>query len=614
MDPVFVLIQFLNGLASASALFLVAAGLSLIFGVTRIVNFAHGTLFMLGAFLAYSLSQSVGFWAAVPLAALAVALVGAVMEVGLLRRLYQAPELLQLLATFAVVLVLDDLILLAWGPADVLGPRAPGLEGAVRLLGQPFPAYELFLVAVGPAVLALVWLLLRRTRFGILVRAATLDRQMVAALGVNQKRLFTAVFALGALLAGLGGALQVPRQAIHHGLDLEVIVQAFVVVVVGGLGSVPGAYLAAVLIAELNAFGIVLFPQGTLVLMFLAMAAVLVLRPQGLLGRPEAPEPRALAVEPPPALPRPAAAALAALAVVAVAAAPLFTGGYGQGVLAEILLFALLAASLQFITGLGGMVSFGHAAWFGLGAYAAALLHTRLDAGMAGALLAAPVAAAALALAVGWLLVRLSGVYLAMLTLAVAQILHAAAFQWYGLTGGDNGILGVWPAGWAADSAGFLYLALALCLPVLGLLWWAARTPFGFGLRAGRDSPLRAEAVGVSVRRQRWLGFSLGAAAAGLAGGLYAYLKGSVFPEALGIPVSVDALVMMLLGGIHSFGGAIAGAVAYKLAQVALISATDYWRLGVGLLIIVLVLAFPSGLAGGVGRLAGLMRRRRKAP
>lgn len=597
----FLLLQLLTGLASASSLFLVAAGLSLIFGVTRVVNFAHGTLFLLGAFVCVDLTPRIGFWPAVPAAAVVVGLAGAAIEIGVLRRLYRAPELFQLLATFGLVLVLDDLMLLVWGPADQLGPKAPGLEGAVVLLGQPFPAYELFLIAVGPLVLGGLWLLLRRSRWGVLVRAATIDREMVAALGVDQRRLFTTVFIVGCLLAGLGGALQVPRQAVHHGLDLEIIVEAFVVVVVGGLGSIPGAYLAAVLIAEIGALGILWFPRITLVVVFLVMAVVLVLRPRGLLGTVEAP-----AAQAPPATVaplRPAWGLTAAAAAVAVLAlSPLGLGPYGLGLLAEVLIFALFAASLQFVTGTGGMVSFGHVAYFGLGAYTVALLHKSLAWPMAAALAAAPAVAAVAALLFGAFCVRLSGVYLAMLTLAFAEILHAAASQWVTLTGGDNGLLGIWPADWASAPGVFLWLVLAVVTAALLLLAQLQRSPFGAVLRAGRDNETRAEAIGLWIARQRWLAFAVAGAAAGLAGGLYAYLKGSVFPDALAIPLSVDALVMLLLGGVQTLAGPLVGAVVYKVLHSELISQTDHWRLVIGLIIVILVSAFPFGIVGMLQR------------
>ncbi|HEX7748243.1 MAG TPA: branched-chain amino acid ABC transporter permease, partial [Bordetella sp.] len=206
MDFSALLAQLLNGLAEASSLFLVAVGLSLIFGVTRVLNFAHGSFFMVGIYLAYTLTEQFagagawGYWGGMALAALLTGLLGAAVEIVLLRRIYKAPELFQLLATFALVLVVNDAVLWLCGPADLLGRRAPGMKGAVALLGRHFPSYDIFLIVVGPIVLALLWLLLTRTRWGTLIRAATQDREMLGALGINQAWLFTGVFALGTLL------------------------------------------------------------------------------------------------------------------------------------------------------------------------------------------------------------------------------------------------------------------------------------------------------------------------------------------------------------------------------------------------------------------------------
>ncbi|MCD6043560.1 MAG: inner-rane translocator, partial [Burkholderiales bacterium] len=352
-----VLLQFLNGLAGASSLFLIAAGLSLIFGVSRIVNFAHGSLFMLGMYLAVWLSGRVGFWASVPLAAAAVGAVGTLIELVLLRRIYRAPELLQLLATFALVLVIKDLALWAWGPEDMLGPRAPGLAGAVPIAGRQFPQYDLFLIVLGPAVFLGLHLLLRRTRWGVLIRAATEDREMAGALGVNQRWLFTGVFTLGAALAGLGGALAIPREPASLEIDLALVSDAFVVVVVGGLGSIPGAFLAALLIAEIKAFCIGLgYSEITLVVEFIVMAVVLILRPWGLLGRPLAEVRAAGEHVTGVTYPRAALAGLAGLALL-----PLFADAYAQVLLTDMFIFALFAVSLHFLLGPGGMVSFGHA-------------------------------------------------------------------------------------------------------------------------------------------------------------------------------------------------------------------------------------------------------------
>src|SRR5579871_5419927 len=285
----FYVVQFLTGLASAASLFLVASGLSIIFGVTRIVNFAHGAFYMLGAYVAFTLtdyfSGAFGFWGGIVAAALAVAALGVLVEIVLLRRIYHAPELFQLLATFGLTLMVEDIVVLIWGPSDMLGRRAPGFKGAVNFFGQNIPSYDLFLIVLGPVVLGLLF---QRTRWGVLVRAATQDRDMVAALGVNQKWLFTSVFALGVFLAGLGGALQIPRDAVNHAMDLRVIVEVFVVVVIGGLGSIVGAFVAAVLVSELNAFGILIFPKISIILVFLVMAVVLIVRPWGLFGKQEA--------------------------------------------------------------------------------------------------------------------------------------------------------------------------------------------------------------------------------------------------------------------------------------------------------------------------------------
>ena len=592
-----VLIQFLNGLASASSLFLVAAGLSLIFGVTRIVNFAHGSLYMLGMYLAVWLAERVGFWAAVPLAAAIVALFGSVVEISLLRRIYKAPELLQLLATFALLLVIKDAALWIWGPEDLLGPRAPGFTGAVGIAGGAFPQYELLLIVLGPVVFVFLQLILSKTRWGILVRAATQDREMASALGVNQRWLFTGVFVLGALLAGLGGALQVPREPANLMVDLTVISDAFVVVVVGGLGSIPGAFLAALLIAEIKAFCVGLgFSQATLVMEFFVMAAVLVVRPWGLLGRMPAQARGPGAAEQPLARPSPRLLRMLAALVAALALLPLASGGYTLVLLTDVLIFALFAVSLHFIMGPAGLYSFGHAAYFGLGAYAAGIFFLQGKLPMELALALAPLAAGLGALVFGWFCVRLSGVYSAMLTLAFAQIAWSAAFQWDALTGGSNGLVGVWPAPWLASKAAYYFLTLLLCALGIFFLWRAIYSPFGYALRAGRDSPLRADAIGIDVRAMQWAAFTLAGIAAGIAGALYAFSKGSISPEAMGIQRSVDGLAMVMLGGIQTLTGPVWGAALFTWLQDSAARNIDYWRALIGIVILGLVIALPQGL------------------
>jgi len=614
-------VQLLNGLAGASTLFLIAVGLSLIFGVTRIVNFAHGSMFMVGLYVAYSLAQwlaplaggTAAFWLSILLAAAAVGAVGALVELLVLRRIYRAPELFQLLATFAVVLVLRDAVLAIWGPDDLLGPKAPGMKGAVTILGRQFPQYELFLIFVGPAVLALLWLLLRRTRLGVLIRAATQDREMVGALGVNQAWLFTGIFALGSALAALGGALQLPREPANLALDLTTIGDAFVVVVVGGMGSIPGAYLAALLIAEIKAicYGIgtveafgtsFSFSKLTLVVEFIVMAAVLIWRPWGLLGKPQG-EVRGAAAAEAPIRPMPRAGVVAVGALVAALLALPLTGQafpYLTVLMIDLLIAVLFATSLHFIMGPGGMHSFGHAAYFGLGAYGAAALLEGLSLPMELALALAPLAALAGGLLFGWFAVRLSGVYLAMLTLAFAQIVWSIAYQWDEVTGGSNGLVGIWPSERFASKTAYYYLVLALVAASVFALRRMLFSPFGYAMRAGRDSPLRAESTGIGVIRVHWAGFAIASLFCGLAGALFAFGKGSISPETIHVGRSIDALVMVLLGGVQTLSGPIVGSAVFTWLQDWMIRATDYWRALLGLAILLLVLAFPQGIVGGI--------------
>ena len=616
-----IVLQVLTGLASASALFLVGSGLSLIFGVTRIVNFAHGSFYMLGLYGAVALTGffaagPLGWWGGVLLAALAVAALGAVIETLLLRRLYGAPELYQLLATFALVLVIRDAALWLWGADDLLGPKSPGMTGSVLLLDQRFPSYDIFSIFVGPVVLLGLWLLLTRTRWGLLVRAATQDREMVGALGVNQRWLFTSVFALGTFLAALGGALAMPHEPANLNLDLALIGEAFVVVVVGGMGSIGGAFLAAIVVAMVKAFCIAAgevsvfgapFPLSklTLVAEFLVMAVVLVWRPWGLFGKPQGAVRGAAALEQ-PLRPLPKAwrnagwAALAALAFVALLDGP---APYALVLMIDLLIAVLFAASLHFLMGPSGMHSFGHAAYFGLGAYGAALCFKALGLPMEASLLLAPLLAAAGAFVFGWFCVRLSGVYLAMLTLAFAQIVWSVVFQWDALTGGSNGLVGIWPSPWLVPKPAYYLLVLAFTVAGCGLLVRMLHAPLGLALRGSRDSPVRAAAIGIRVPRLQWLAFVIAGTIAGLAGALFAFAKGTISPETLGVGKSVDGLVMVLLGGVQAVSGPWVGAALFTWLQDTVARQTDYWRALLGVVMLVLVLVFPLGVAGGIKRL-----------
>jgi branched-chain amino acid transport system permease protein len=291
MDPSFLFSQFMGGLTAAMFLFLIASGLSLVFGVMRVLNFAHGSFYMLGAYIAWQVVQwlqpsPAGFWAAVLAAALGVALLGAIVERLLFRFLYDREELYQLLFTYALVLILGDAAKFLWGTQQLSVSRPPVLGGGFELFGTIVPAYNLFILLVGPAIALAVWLMLTRTTPGRMLRAAALDREMLGALGANVSWLYTGMFALASFLAGLSGALVTPIQSIVPGMDVEIIVQAFIVVVIGGLGSFWGTFLGSVIYGQVLSFGILIFPGFSLFSVFALMAVILILRPWGLLGRP----------------------------------------------------------------------------------------------------------------------------------------------------------------------------------------------------------------------------------------------------------------------------------------------------------------------------------------
>jgi branched-chain amino acid transport system permease protein len=290
--PSFLFSQFMGGLTAAMFLFLIASGLSLIFGVLRVLNFAHGSFYMLGAYIAWQVVHWVSiaapghFWLATIAATAGIAILGGIIERLLFRFLYGREELYQLLFTYALVLILGDAAKVIWGTEQLSVSRPMILNGGFEVFGSTLPYYNLFIIAIGPLIALAVWLMLTRTGLGRMVRAAALDREMLDALGANVGWLYTGMFMLSAALAGLAGALVTPIQSIVPGMDVEIIVQAFIVVVIGGLGSFWGTFWGSMLYGQVLSFGILIFPGFSLFSVFALMAVILIVRPWGLFGKP----------------------------------------------------------------------------------------------------------------------------------------------------------------------------------------------------------------------------------------------------------------------------------------------------------------------------------------
>lgn len=286
-------IQIICGLSTGMAMFLIAVGLSLIFGTLRILNLAHGSFYMVGAYLCYWISSVIlaevngAFWWSLILAPVGVAILGGLIEVTLLRKTYSRDHLDQYLLTFALILIIGDLCKLAWGVNFQQVSLPSPFDGAVFFMGMPFPSYNAFLIICGLLTYIGLWAVIHYTRLGIVIRAMIYSWEMTSALGINVPLMYTIVFMLGSWLAGLGGTLIVPTISAMPGMDMIILIECFIIVVIGGLGSISGAFLGSIIFGLVNAFGIIIAPRLAVAFIFILMISVLIIRPWGLLGEPE---------------------------------------------------------------------------------------------------------------------------------------------------------------------------------------------------------------------------------------------------------------------------------------------------------------------------------------
>ena len=550
----FLAAQLLNGLVYGVLLFLMAAGLSLIFGLMNVVSLAHGSFFMLGAFFGLSIFQFTGsFWLALVLAPVPVALLGIAMEVLFMRPLYKRGHMDQVLLTFGFTFVFFDLVQSVWGRVIVRLPAPEILQGSTQIGLGVFSTYRLFLIGLGFAIALLLWLFLERSRIGAMVRAGVDDAAMAAGLGGNIPALFTGIFGAGVALAALGGVAAGPVLGLYPGMDTEILIPAFIVIVIGGMGSLRGAFIGSLLIGEADTFGKAYFPSLALFLIYLVMALVLLVRPQGLfgikyVGVTAAPAVTAVSM---PATRESLAAGL--LAMVAMVIFPFLVTDYPRALVAEIYIFAIFAMSLDLLLGFTGLMSLGHAAFFGLGAYAVAILGALFGMNAWLGLLAGVVVAAGGAALIGFFCVRTSGIPFLMLTLAFSQLVFSVALKWRDVTGGSDGMaIAEKPAllGFdLSDSLAMYFMTLAFLL----LSYWGLRrllnAPLGHVFVGIRENEPRMLAIGYPTRAYKLLSFTIAGGFAGLAGGLYAIFNSFISPDAIYWTASGDILIMTMLGG-----------------------------------------------------------------
>ncbi|WP_440990021.1 ABC transporter permease [Haloarchaeobius baliensis] len=632
--------QLINGLTVGMVYVLLAAGLSIIFGVMDVINFAHGELLALGAYFGVALTTAgIGnFWVALLVAPLAVAILGGAIERLTVRPLYGRDPLYHILLTFGLVLIFVDAIEYVWGTQPLGTIDVGSLAGTITILGFEKTLYSYFVIIAGSLIALGAWLMLERTRFGLVVRAGSMDRDMVRHLGIDIDRYYTLVFAFGAFLAAVGGVILAGRQSVGPGMGGSVIIPAFIVVVLGGLGSFRGAVAGGLLVGVVQVLvqWQVPFLEGLVV--FLLMIAVLLVRPQGLFGSPEWHDPgeggELLTAAGSGVLTGRQRRLIGAGVVALLFAAPLGIGVlYGSfvvnSILVEILIWALFALSLDLVMGYTGLVSLGHVLFYGLGAYATVLFALYLVPSIWLALLAGIVVAALIAWMVGYLSIRVSGVYFSMITLAFAELFASLSLKMPGLRAEFNptleslGLPTVPPLTNGEDGVGadafyygissgpefgdvsllgeihlYYYVIVAL---VVGSYLVSRRlidAPFGSVLQAIRESEQRASFLGYDTTAYKRRAFVVSGGLAGLAGGLRATQNlGRASPGFLDWLLSGEVIVMTLLGGMGTLYGPMVGAAGYlSLEELLLDFGIEQWQGVLGIVFVLFVIFVPRGI------------------
>ena len=629
----------LNGLTIGMVYVLVAAGLSIVFGVMGVLNLAHGELLALGAYFAFSLVTGFdagGFWVALIAVPLLVGVVGAVTERGLVSRVYGRGQLAQILLTFGLLLIIYDVKRFVWGTDPKFYSPPTVVDQTVTLFGFSYSGYSYFIIAAGGLLALGVWAALTRTRVGLVIRAGSEDREMVRNLGVDIDRYYTLVFGVGAALAAFGGVVLGGYQNVSLELGNAVIIPAFVIVVLGGLGSFRGAVVGGLLVGIVQSAVSTFVPLFQGVVIFLLMIGVLLVRPEGLFGG-TAEQVNTGRSDPSEFVGGVGSGVLTGrlrsrvgFAVVALLAlVPVFEGifysDFVVSLLITVLIWALFAMSLDIVLGYTGLISLGHALFYGLGAYATLLTLLYVSPSALLAVGVAVVVTAAAAWVVGHLAIRVSGVYFVMITLAFAEIVRQVVVR-ADVTGGSSGLfgapeplygiggvgirfsevlVGVEPLVFTGDALFYYVLLAVVVVSYLGVRRMMA-APFGTVLQATRESELRARFVGYGVRSVKRRAFVISSTLAGLSGALFALYNGFVAPDLLNWINSGNAIIMVVLGGSGTLYGPMIGAAVFTLIERQVSTVIPWWRLLLGALFVLVVLVLPTGLVSLPARLRDL--------
>jgi branched-chain amino acid transport system permease protein len=630
---------FVIGLSFGFILFLLAAGMTLTMGLMRIVNMAHGALYMVGGYVGiYVVNHTHNFWIGLIAAAACAGLIGMLLEVGFLRRLYN-DEASQVLLTIGFIYILANVTQWIFGTIPFSGVTPKLLSTSVPVGSVELPLFRLFIIGFGLVMAVLLWLFQDKTKVGAWVRAGMDNREITGTLGINLKVLFTGIFALGSLIAGLCGLLGTPVTGMNLGIGWAALLFSLIVVVIGGTGSIQGALLGGIIIGLLNAFGGAYFPQFADYVIYVALIVILLIRPSGLLGRKmEGPRTSAENLEKASAYKkkqadegqasRERAGASAVketpswqkhlnrlvpylLVLVVLVLLPPFLSHYFQSMMTKVLIFAIFAMSLDLVMGYTGLISFGWAAFFGAAGYALGILIVHGHISLFWVVLPASLAiTAVLAAGIGYFCLRVSGIYFLLVTMAFAQLLLIVATKWYSLTGGRDGLVGIprpdlgFSVTWTnLKFYYFVFIGFIVCYYILHRI---AHSSFGRTLVGIRENEPRMRSLGYNTWQLKYMALIVGGIFAGVAGVFFAYFYGSMVPSYFALETSALPMLMVIMGGAATLWGPCLGAAVIVLVQsFASIYSPDRWPLILGAIFVVCVMFIKGGFARHLARFWG---------
>jgi len=629
------------GISFGLVLFLLASGMTLTMGLMRIVNMAHGALYMFAAYFgAWVVSRTHNWVVGVIGATVCAGVLGLLIERGFLRRLYKQPAS-QVLLTIGLIYVFTNVAQWLWGAFPLSSPVPAILSGSVPVGSVELPVFRIFIIGFGLIMAVLLWLFQDKTRLGAQVRAGMDSREVAGSLGINLKLLFTGIFALGSMVAGLAGLFGGHLTGINLGIGWDALLFSLIVVVIGGTGSIQGALLGGVLIGLLHSFGTAYFPAYSYYIIYIALIIILIIRPAGLLGRKIDANRAADSLEIAATLKKRGSAraqkpsdtgvsrtdlrgrvhkwAPYLFVLLVLAVVPPLVGTYTQGMITKVLIFALFAMSLDVIMGYAGLVSFGHAAYLGLAGYVVGILSVRY--GITSFWIILPlviVLTGVLAMFIGYFALRVTGVYFLLVTMAFGQLLFVVATKWYSLTGGTDGVVGIprpdfgFDASWTTIK--YYYFVFAVFIICYYVLYRVVHSSFGRTLVGVRENEGRMRSLGYNTWALRYVGIIIAGIFAGIAGMLFAYNYGTMVPTHFALEMSSLPMLMVIMGGAATLWGPALGATVIILVQqYAGIYLPERWPLILGGIFVLCVMGLRGGFAAHLTRLWDWLVYRRQS-